>query len=133
MALLIADWDDSTFSYPRLELDRLCPPEWALISDDWVMRCKACEHDDRRNAIATYERSAWRNTAHTFCQRHRVPLILGRPGWREEERTEDSDDSSLPLTALESAIAGQISAFESAIERALRGQAPANAAGTAAG
>ena len=114
----------------RLGLDRLCPPEWAQVSDDSVMRCKACEHDDRRNAIATYERSAWRNAAHTFCQRHRTPLILGRPGWREEERTEDSDDTSPRLTALESAIAGQISAFERAIESALRGRAPASAAGT---
>jgi hypothetical protein len=55
----------------RLDLDRLCPPDWALANDDWVMRCKDCEHDDRRGGIATYERSAWRNSTRTFCQRHR--------------------------------------------------------------
>jgi hypothetical protein len=77
--------------------------------------------------IATYERSAWRNAARTFCQRHRTPLILGLAGWRDEEHTEDT---SARLTALESAIASQLRAFERDIEMASRGRPPASSAGT---
>src|ERR1035441_3676691 len=91
----------------RFGLDRLCPPEWALASDGWVMRCGDCEHEDRRNKIETYERSVWRNAAHTFCQHHGTPLILGRREWDEEQLIEDSEDVSPTLTALESAIARQ--------------------------
>lgn len=114
----------------RFGLDRLCPPDWALASDDWVIRCRNCEHDDRRDNMAIYERSAWRNAARTFCPHHRTPLILKQHGWREEELNEDAEDTSSPLTALESAIATQIRGFEDDIAGALRGRVPVGAAGT---
>lgn len=95
----------------RFGPDRLCPPDWALASDDWVIRCRNCEHDDRRENIAIYER--------TFCPHHHTPLILKRHGWREEDPDEDSEDTSSPLTVLESAIA-----------EALCGGVPVSAAGT---
>ena len=76
----------------RFGIDRLCPSEWSLANDDWVMRCRDCEHEDRRDNIAPYERSVWRNAAHTFCKHHRTQLILRRGGWREE-MTEYADVS----------------------------------------
>lgn len=114
----------------RFGLDRLCPSEWTLASDAWVMRCRDCELEDRRDAIATYERSAWRNAAHTFCPHHRTPLILERRKWDEDQLIEDSEEVSPTLTALESAIARQIRGFELDIEGALRGRPPVSAAGT---
>jgi len=89
----------------RFGLDRLCPPAWTLASDDWVMHCRGCEQEDRRNGIATYERSAWRNAARTFCQRHRAPLILGIAAVPGDEGREEA---ATPLTELETAIAVQL-------------------------
>ncbi len=114
----------------RFGLDRLCPPEWTLANDAWVMRCWDCERDDQRENLATYERSAWRNAARTFCPRHRTPLTLKRYGWREKELNEDAEDTTPPLTALEVAIARQVREFEQDIAGALRGRAPTSAAGT---
>jgi hypothetical protein len=58
--------------------------------------------DAVQGGIATYERSSWQIAARTFCRRHRKPLILGLPGWQDEEHTEDN---CTPLTALEMAVA----------------------------
>jgi TniQ len=111
----------------RLGLDRLCPPEWTLVSDEWCIGCPECERDDQRRGMSSFERAAWRSAACTLCLQHRTPLLQMIPATREHS---DVGPSIAPLTTLEKAVSAQIFAFERDIGCALRGIAPARAEGT---
>ena len=111
----------------RLGLDRLCPPEWTLVSDEWCIGCPECERDDQRRGTSSFERAAWRSAACTLCLQHRTPLLQMIPATREHSGV---GPSIAPLTTLEKAVSAQIFAFERDIGCALRGIAPTRAEGT---
>src|ERR1019366_2290775 len=106
----------------RLGLDRLCPPEWTLVSDEWCIGCPECERDDQRRGMSSFERAAWRSAACTLCLRHRIPLVQLISAAREYS---NEGPSATLLTTLEKAVSAQIFAFERDIGCALRGIAPA--------
>ena len=111
----------------RLGLDRLCPPEWTLVSDEWCIGCPECERDDQRRGMSSFERAAWRSAACTLCLRHGTSLVQMIPAARENS---DERPSITPLTTLEKAVCAHIFALERDTGCALRGIAPARAGGT---